>query len=197
RLFDFSLSLVLLVITAPLFVFIALFIRLFMGKPIFFQQERPGRYGNPFKLYKFRTMKVLYGPDGKLLADQERMTSFGKVLRKSSLDELPQLINVLRGEMSLVGPRPLLLEYLPLYTKEQKRRHHVRPGITGWAQVNGRNAVSWEERFKMDVSYVQNNSLGLDMKILFLTIVKVLRRENVTEKNHVTIDKFNGTKDGH
>lgn len=168
-----------------------------MGRPIFFKQERPGQYEKPFKLYKFRTMKNDRNQHYELLPDEQRLTRLGMFLRKYSLDELPQLINVLKGDMSLVGPRPLLLEYLPLYTEEQRIRHEVKPGITGLAQVSGRNTLTWEERFKCDCYYVEQSSCRLDMKILFLTVIKVLKKEGISSENHVTMEKFTGTEEGH
>jgi lipopolysaccharide/colanic/teichoic acid biosynthesis glycosyltransferase len=164
-----------------------------MGKPVFFRQVRPGQFGLPFELIKFRTMTNDKKNDVSL-ADAVRLTGVGRFLRATSLDELPELWNVIRGEMSLVGPRPLLMEYLPLYSEEQKRRHEVRPGITGWAQINGRNNLSWEERFKMDVWYVDNRSFWLDLKVLLLTVKKVLLREDVNQDGHATAEKFKGNK---
>jgi lipopolysaccharide/colanic/teichoic acid biosynthesis glycosyltransferase len=163
-----------------------------MGFPIFFIQPRPGKNGKVFLLLKFRTMSQVADSSGQLLSDQLRLTKLGKLLRKLSLDELPQLINVLRGEMSLVGPRPLLVEYLPLYSREQARRHDVLPGITGWAQINGRNSLSWDEKFKLDVWYVDNQSFFLDLKILFLTLKKVLIREGISANGEATMTKFTG-----
>lgn len=165
-----------------------------LGHPVFFTQVRPGRNAKPFRMIKFRTMLEVYDESGNILPDNKRLTRFGKFLRATSIDELPELWNVLKGEMSLVGPRPLLMEYLSLYNEEQSRRHDVRPGITGWAQVNGRNAISWEEKFKLDVWYVDNQSVWLDIKILFLTLKKVLVKEGITEKGQATATKFNGTK---
>jgi lipopolysaccharide/colanic/teichoic acid biosynthesis glycosyltransferase len=164
-----------------------------LGSPVFFTQVRPGLHGKPFKMIKFRTMTVERGPDGQLLPDEVRLTPFGRWLRATSLDELPELWNVLKGDMSLVGPRPLLMEYLPLYSPEQARRHQVRPGITGWAQVNGRNAISWEDKFRLDVWYVDNRSLWLDMKILWLTVKKVLVRDGISAAGEATMPKFTGT----
>lgn len=175
---------------------IAIAILVKMGKPIFFKQKRAGKYGESFYLYKFRTMDHRLNNQDELLADELRLTPIGNFLRKYSLDELPQFINVLKGDMSLVGPRPLLLEYLPLYTEEQGIRHDVKPGMTGWAQVNGRNTVTWEERFKMDKWYVENKSIGLDVKILVLTIGKVIKKEGIAHQNHVSMEKFTGTKEG-
>ncbi len=163
-----------------------------LGSPVLFKQCRPGLHGQPFNIYKFRTLSLARDANGELLPDHERMTPLGIFLRKFSLDELPQLFNVLRGDLSLVGPRPLLMEYLPLYSVEQMRRHDVHPGITGWAQVNGRNAIGWEEKFKFDVWYVDHQSFLLDMKILWMTVLKVLRREGVNEQGHATMSKFTG-----
>lgn len=194
RLFDVTFAaLALLALALPLLVLMYL-VRRKLGSPIFFRQVRPGRYGKPFEMIKLRTMTDARGPDGTLLPDAERLTPFGRWLRATSLDELPELWNVLKGDMSLVGPRPLLMEYLPLYTPEQARRHDVRPGITGWAQVNGRNAISWEEKFKLDVWYVDNHSLWLDIKILGLTVKKVWRREGINAEGEVTMRKFTGDK---
>jgi lipopolysaccharide/colanic/teichoic acid biosynthesis glycosyltransferase len=176
----------------PLLVLAAV-IRFKLGTPILFSQIRPGLNGNPFKLYKFRTMTNALDAEGNLLTDEDRLTPFGRLLRRTSLDELPELWNVLRGDMSLVGPRPLLMEYLPLYTQEQSRRHEVRPGITGWAQVNGRNLLSWDERFILDVWYVNHHSILLDIKILFITSKKVLKREGISAKGEATMPKFKGS----
>lgn len=169
-------------------------VRLKLGSPVLFRQVRPGLYGRPFMMVKFRTMTDERGADDDLLPDAQRLTAFGRFLRASSLDELPELWNVLRGEMSLVGPRPLLMEYLPLYSPEQARRHEVRPGITGWAQVNGRNALSWEERFKLDVWYVDHRSLWLDLRILWLTVRKVIVREGISAQGEATMPRFTGNK---
>lgn len=196
RLFDIVVAVVAIVVFSIPLVVVAVFVWLTLGKPIFFRQARPGMGGKPFLLVKFRTMLDVHDNEGKLLADSERLTQFGRFLRASSLDELPELWNVLKGDMSIVGPRPLLLEYLPLYTNHQFRRHEVRPGITGWAQVNGRNALSWEERFDLDVWYVDNQSLWLDMKILWMTVLTVLRREGISQKGHVTMEKFKGSDHG-
>lgn len=184
----------LLILIIPIFL-IAITIQITMGPPIIFKQQRPGLYGRPFYIYKFRTMTNERNCQGDLLPNNERITKIGRFLRKLSLDELPQLINVLRGDISLIGPRPLLMEYLPLYSKEQARRHDVKPGITGWAQVNGRNAISWEERFKLDVWYVDNQSFLLDIKILFLTVLKVFKRENISPEHAEFVQKFQGSKD--
>ena len=194
RLFDFSLAaLGLLVLFVPLLA-LACLVRRKLGSPVLFMQIRPGLQGTPFKMVKFRTMTDECGTDGALLPDADRLTSFGCFLRAISLDELPELWNVLRGEMSLVGPRPLLMEYLPLYSPEQARRHEVRPGITGWAQVNGRNAISWADKFDLDVWYVDNRSLWLDMRILWLTMRKVLVKEGIAAKGEATVSKFTGLR---
>lgn len=195
RLFDMCLAAIALVLLAPVIGLVAWQVHRKMGSPVLFRQTRPGLYGRPFKMIKFRTMKDAVDAQGNPLPDSERMTSFGYFLRATSLDELPELWNVLRGDMSLVGPRPLLMEYLPIYSREQYRRHEVRPGISGWAQVNGRNAISWEDKFKMDVWYVDNQSFLLDIKILFLTIKKVLAREGVSGEGEVTMGKFTGKRD--
>lgn len=192
RCFDMFISLFLLLCFSFVIALIAIFVKFKLGSPIFFKQERPGLYGKPFNLYKFRTMTDEKDKGGNLLPDEIRLTSFGNFLRKYSLDELPQLINVLKGHLSLVGPRPLLMEYLPLYSQEQAKRHNVRPGITGWAQINGRNSISWDEKFKLDVWYVENQSFLLDLKILYLTISKVLKSEGITNNKHVTMPIFKG-----
>lgn len=179
---------------SPILIIIAILIRVKLGSPIFFTQDRVGKDGKVFKIVKFRTMLEAYDKFGEPLSDKERVTSFGNFLRSTSLDELPELINVLKGDMSLVGPRPLLVEYIGLYSKEQFRRHEVRPGMTGWAQVNGRNNLNWDEKFKMDVEYVDNVNLLLDIKILFLTIFKVLKRDGISKDGHVTMDKFKGNQ---
>jgi len=184
-----------MVFLSPVFVVIAVLIRLKMGSPVLFCQTRPGLNGKPFTLYKFRTMKDEYDVNGNLLPDEKRLTPIGQFLRSTSLDELPELWNVLKGEMSLVGPRPLLMEYLELYTPEQARRHEVKPGITGWAQINGRNALNWEDKFKLDVWYVDHWGIGLDFKILWLTLVKVVKREGISADGHATMPEFKGNKD--
>ena len=194
RLFDVVVSAcALLVLALPLLVVIWM-VRRKLGSPVFFAQVRPGMHGKPFKMVKFRSMTRERGTDGELLPDAVRLTPFGRFLRSTSLDELPELWNVLKGDMSLVGPRPLLMEYLPLYSPEQARRHEVRPGITGWAQVNGRNAISWEDKFKLDVWYVDHCSLWLDIKILWLTVKKVLVREGISAAGEATMGKFTGSK---
>jgi sugar transferase EpsL len=192
RMFDLFVSFILLVCTSPLILLVALAVRKKLGTPVLFKQQRPGLDGKPFYLYKFRTMTDQKDQNGNLLPDHIRLTNFGKQLRKYSLDELPQLLNVLKGDISLVGPRPLLMEYLPLYTREQFRRHHVKPGITGWAQINGRNAILWEEKFKLDVWYVDNYSFLLDLKIMFFTIVKVVRSEGINQPGEATTESFKG-----
>ena len=196
RLFDLAFATILLLIISPLLFILTMLIRLKLGSPIFFTQARPGLQGATFCMVKFRTMTDERDVAGHLLSDVERLTGFGKFLRASSLDELPELWNVLKGDMSLVGPRPLLMEYLPLYSAEQARRHAVRPGITGWAQVNGRNAIGWEEKFKLDVWYVDNQSMLLDVKILWMTVKKVLIRDGISAKGEATMPKFMGTKKG-
>lgn len=194
RLFDLLLSIgLLLALALPLLLLWAL-VRRKLGSPVLFRQVRPGLHGRPFMMVKFRTMTDERGANGELLPDAQRLTAFGRFLRASSLDELPELWNVLRGEMSLVGPRPLLMEYLPLYSPEQARRHEVRPGITGWAQVNGRNALSWDERFKLDVWYVDHRSLWLDLRILWLTVRKVIVREGISAQGEATMPRFTGNK---
>ena len=194
RLFDvLAAAISLLVLSLPLLA-LACMIRRKLGSPVLFCQVRPGLQGKPFTMVKFRTMTDERGPDGALLPDAQRLTPFGRFLRVSSLDELPELWNVLKGEMSLVGPRPLLMEYLPLYTPEQARRHAVRPGITGWAQVNGRNAISWADKFALDVWYVENRSLWLDVQILWRTVRKVLVRDDISAAGDATMPKFTGSK---
>jgi len=181
-----------LVVLSPLLLGLAVAVRVKLGRPVLFQQQRPGLRGRPFKMLKFRTMTDERGADGILLTDAQRLTPFGRWLRSTSLDELPELLNVLRGEMSLVGPRPLLMEYLPLYSPDQTRRHDVRPGITGWAQVNGRNAISWDEKFKLDVWYVDHQSFWLDLKILLMTLHKVFIRHGISADDSSTMPKFTG-----
>ena len=181
-----------LIILSPILLITAILIRIKLGSPIFFTQDRVGKDGKIFKMIKFRTMLDAVDKWGEPLPDEERMTPFGKFLRSTSIDELPELINVFKGDMSLVGPRPLLVEYKELYSPEQFRRHEVRPGITGWAQVNGRNSLSWSERFKLDVEYVNKYNLFMDIKILFMTVFKVLKRDGISQEGHVTMEKFNG-----
>jgi len=194
RIFDFIVASIALILLSPLMLLIALAIRITMGSPVIFRQVRPGLHGKPFVIYKFRTMLDLRDEKGNLLPDEKRLTRLGKFLRRFSLDELPELWNVVKGDMSLVGPRPLLMEYLPFYTPEQARRHEVKPGLTGWAQINGRNVLSWEERFKLDVWYVDNLSFWLDIKIIFLTIWKVLKGEGISAPGHATMPKFTEIK---
>ena len=195
RLLDIIIAAAALVLLSPVLLLLAWQIRRKLGTPILFRQVRPGRGGIPFVMYKFRTMRDAADENGRPLPDAERLTPFGRKLRAASLDELPELWNVLKGDMSLVGPRPLLMEYLPLYNAEQRRRHLVRPGITGWAQVNGRNAILWPEKFRLDVWYVENRSLLLDMKILFLTVKKVLDRSGINSEGEATAAKFTGNDD--
>ncbi|EGR2402984.1 sugar transferase [Vibrio cholerae] len=192
RFFDVLVSLTAFIVLSPIIALVAWKIRKNLGSPVLFRQTRPGVNGQPFEMIKFRTMKDAVDANGNPLPDSERMTPFGDKLRNSSLDELPELWNVLKGEMSLVGPRPLLMQYLPLYSKEQARRHEVRPGVTGWAQINGRNAISWEEKFKLDVWYVDNRSFWLDLRILLLTVKKVFVKEGISADGHVTIAPFTG-----
>ena len=193
RLFDVVVAAIGLVLLSPLMAAVGLLVRARLGPPVLFAQERPGLGGRPFRIWKFRTMREATDASGAPLPDERRLTPLGRFLRGTSLDELPELLNVLRGDMSLVGPRPLLMEYLPLYTPEQARRHEVRPGITGWAQVNGRNAISWEEKFALDVWYVDNRSLLLDLRILALTAAKVLAREGIGQEGRATMERFTGS----
>ena len=194
RLFDFTLVVLGLAILLPIALIIGWYVRKNLGYPILFRQKRPGLKGEVFEMLKFRSMRDVVDEKGNVLPDSERLTSFGKKLRGSSLDEIPSLWNVLKGAMSLGGPRPLLVEYLHLYSREQARRHNVRPGITGWAQVNGRNAISWEEKFKLDIWYVDNQSFWLNIKILFLTVRKVLIRDGISAKGEATMTKFTGSQ---
>ena len=194
RFFDLFASLIGLIFLSPMLIATAILVRIKLGSPVLFKQQRPGLNAQPFNVYKFRTMTDQLDPDGQLLPDEVRLTPFGKLLRRLSFDELPQLINVIKGDLSLVGPRPLLMQYLPLYTSEQARRHAVRPGITGWAQVNGRNAISWEEKFEYDVWYVDHQSLSLDLKILWMTFHKVLNREGINQDGQATMEVFKGTQ---
>lgn len=195
RLFDIVVSSIVLLAFAPVIFALCFLVYFKLGSPIVFRQLRPGKHGKPFTILKFRTMHDSTDMMRNLLPDAQRLTRFGRFLRSTSLDELPGLINVLKGDMSLVGPRPLLMEYLPLYSAEQARRHDVRPGITGWAQVNGRNAISWEDKFKLDVWYVDNRSIWLDIKILFLTVKKVFVREGISAAGEATMSKFTGSSD--
>ncbi len=194
RLIDIVFSAVSLILLAPVLLVLATAVRVKLGSPILFRQERPGLGGNGFVIYKFRTMVDAFDADGNVLPDDERLPVFGRFLRSTSLDELPELFNVLKGDISMVGPRPLMMKYLDRYTPEQARRHEVKPGITGWAQVNGRNAVSWEERFKLDVWYVDNRSFRLDVKIIFKTIGTVFTRRGIAQQGRATMDEFMGTK---
>jgi lipopolysaccharide/colanic/teichoic acid biosynthesis glycosyltransferase len=191
-LLDFIISLAIILILSPVIILVGLLVYFKLGTPVLFCQTRPGKDEKLFKLYKFRTMNYLRNPDGVLLPDKERITDFGMFLRRTSMDELPQFFNVLKGNLSLVGPRPLLVEYLNLYDAEQKKRHNVKPGITGWAQVNGRNIISFQDKFKLDVWYIDNLSFSLDLKILFLTIINVFLRKGISKKGHTTTDAFNG-----
>jgi len=195
RLFDITFSLIGLIVLSPVLFLVARNVAKNLGKPVLFKQKRPGLNGDIFEMLKFRSMRDAMDEQGQPLPDSERLTPFGKKLRSSSLDELPGLLSVLKGDMSLVGPRPLLVEYLPLYSVDQAKRHNVRPGITGWAQVNGRNAISWEEKFKLDVWYVDNQSFWLDIKILFLTVKKVFVKDGITAEGSVTAEAFRGSKD--
>lgn len=192
RIFDFMIALIGIIIASPILLIVAILVRLNLGAPILFRQPRVGLNGEVFEMVKFRTMKDAQDTEGNPLPDEERLTKFGQFLRQSSLDELPELFNVLKGDMSLVGPRPLLVEYLPLYSKEQMRRHEVRPGITGYAQINGRNNISWAKKFELDVYYVDNYRLSLDFKILTQTVGKVLKQSDISQEGHVTVEKFNG-----
>lgn len=192
RLIDIVVSVVFILCFWWLYIVLAVLIRIKLGRPVLFKQERPGLNGKIFTMYKFRSMTDGRDKNGKLLSDSERLTSFGRVLRATSLDEIPEFVNVLNGDMSLVGPRPLLVEYLPRYNEFQARRHEVKPGITGWAQINGRNAISWEDKFRYDVEYVINQSFLMDLKILFLTVKKVVVRENINQGQDVTMEVFRG-----
>lgn len=194
RLLDLAAVIVGLLLIWPVMLLLALIVKLKLGSPVLFRQTRPGIHGKPFEMVKFRSMTDTRGGDGNLLPDAERLPPFGRFLRSSSLDELPELINVLKGDMSLVGPRPLLMQYLERYTPEQGRRHEVKPGITGWAQVNGRNAISWEEKFQLDVWYVDNRSLYVDLRILWMTLKKVFNREGISQNGQATMEEFMGTK---
>lgn len=190
--FDFILSSILILLLSPFMILVGIVIRLKLGSPVLFIQKRPGLNETIFRIYKFRTMSEKKDEKGDFLSDNERLKGVGKFIRSLSLDELPQLFNILKGDMSFVGPRPLLVEYLSLYSVEQSRRHEVKPGITGWAQVNGRNAIGWDDKFKLDVWYVENQSFFLDMKIIFMTILKVIKRDGISSKTFVTMEKFNG-----
>jgi len=194
RLFDLLTASTLLVLLSPLFLLMALVIRLGIGRPVLFRQQRPGLHGKPFNFLKFRTMMDARDVQGRLLPDEARLTPIGRLLRRLSLDELPQLLNVIKGDMSLVGPRPLLMEYLPLYNSEQLRRHEVKPGVTGWAQVNGRNSLTWEQKFAYDVWYVDHRSFWLDLRILVRTLLKTLKCEGINERGEITMTKFSGDR---
>jgi len=193
RIFDLIFALTAFLLLLPIMILLVLLVWPKLGYPVFFKQLRPGLKGRVFNIYKFRTMTNECDSNGILLPDSRRLTQFGRFLRSTSLDELPSLWSVLKGDMSLVGPRPLLVEYLPLYSERQSRRHEVRPGVTGWAQVNGRNAISWDEKFELDVWYVDNQSIWLDIKILWMTVKKVIARDGISQSNHVTMDKFKGS----
>lgn len=194
RLLDIIIACIALILLSPLYAFVAYKVKKNLGSPVLFRQVRPGLHGKPFEMIKFRTMKDAVDAQNNPLPDSERLTPFGKMLRSTSLDEMPELWNVIKGDMSVVGPRPLLTEYLPLYTAEQAKRHHVRPGMTGHAQVNGRNAIGWEEKFKLDTWYVENQSTLLDFKIMFKTVHKVLAKDDISAEGEVTMTKFTGTK---
>ena len=194
RLFDLVLTIPGVILISPFLALLALLVRLYHGKPVLFSQQRPGYRGQPFAMYKIRSMTDARDENGDLLPDEDRLTGFGRFLRSSSLDEFPELYNVIRGEMSLIGPRPLLMRYLGRYNNKQSRRHEVRPGITGWAQINGRNAISWDQKFDLDVWYVDNYSLLLDLKIIFLTIWKILQREGISEPGQATAQEFMGQR---
>lgn len=192
RFYDFTFSFILIILMSPIFLGSYFLISKNLGKPVLFKQTRPGKNEKPFDIYKFRTMTSEVDDKGDLLPDEQRMTKLGSQIRNSSIDELPQLINVLKGDLSLVGPRPLLMEYLPLYNEEQRKRHNVKPGITGWAQINGRNAITWEQKFKLDVWYAENQSFKLDMYILYKTFENVLKKKDISSESHVTAEKFRG-----
>lgn len=195
RLFDFTVSLIMIALLSPVLLILWIMCKKKLGSPVVFRQERPGLHGKIFTMYKFRSMTDARDEEGNLLPDTERLTDFGKLLRKTSLDELPELFNILKGDMSFVGPRPLLVQYLDRYTPEQARRHDVRPGLTGWAQINGRNAISWEEKFKLDVWYVDNRTFWLDIKILWMTFFKVVKREGISAAGEATMTEFMGSKE--
>ncbi|MCO8085921.1 sugar transferase [Acinetobacter lwoffii] len=194
RFLDIIIASIALILLSPLYAFVAYKVKKNLGSPVLFRQVRPGLHGKPFEMIKFRSMKDAVDAQGNLLPDSERLTPFGKMLRSSSLDEMPELWNVIKGDMSIVGPRPLLMEYLPLYNQEQAKRHLVRPGMTGHAQVNGRNAISWEEKFKLDTWYVENQSVWLDFKIMLKTVKKVLAKDDINAENDATMPKFNGNE---
>jgi len=194
RLFDLFAALAGLLILLPVFIVVGILVVIKLGSPVFFRQIRPGKNEVPFHLIKFRTMSNARDENGALLPNEQRMSKFGKFLRSTSLDELPELVNVIKGEMSIVGPRPLLMDYLPLYNDFQKQRHQVKPGITGWAQINGRNALSWDDKFELDIWYIRHRSFGLDLKIVLLTIVKVFKREGISHKDNVAMPRFTGNQ---
>ena len=196
RILDIIIASIALILLSPLYAFVAYKVKKNLGSPVLFRQVRPGIHGKPFEMIKFRTMKDAVDKQGNPLPDSERLTPFGKMLRSTSLDEMPELWNVIKGDMSIVGPRPLLMEYLPLYSPEQAKRHDVRPGMTGHAQVNGRNAIGWEEKFKLDTWYVENRSIWLDFKIMFKTVHKVLAKDDISAEGEATMTKFTGTKNG-
>lgn len=195
RLLDIIIASIALILLSPLYIYVAYKVRKNLGSPILFRQIRPGLNGKPFEMIKFRTMTDERNAEGKLLPNEQRLPKFGKMLRATSLDEMPELWNVVKGDMSIVGPRPLLMDYLPLYNEEQAKRHNVRPGMTGYAQVNGRNSISWEEKFKLDTWYVENQSIWLDFKIMFQTVKKVLVKEGINQSEEVTMTRFTGNKD--
>jgi len=196
RAFDFTLAGLSIVVLAPLMALIVLLVYLKLGAPVFYRQVRPGLHAKPFELFKFRSMRDAFDEEGMPLPNDQRITRFGQLLRSLSLDELPELWNILKGDMSFVGPRPLLMDYLPLYNERQSRRHEVRPGLTGWGQINGRNSISWEEKFELDIWYVENASFGLDIKIILMTFMKVLRREGISHEGDVAMPRFRGSGDG-
>ena len=193
---DLVLSGIALLVLSPVYVVLAVLVRIKLGKPVLFSQERPGRYGKIFKMYKFRSMTDARDAKGALLSDEERLTEFGRLLRATSLDELPELWNIFKGDMSIVGPRPLLVRYLPRYNKRQRHRHDVRPGLTGWAQVNGRNAITWEQKFEYDIQYVKRESFFFDLVIILMTVGKVLRRSGISQEGNATMEEFMGTAEG-
>lgn len=195
RLLDITIATIALILLSPIYLYVAYKVKKNLGSPVLFRQVRPGLHGKPFEMIKFRTMKDAIDVQGNPLPDSERLTSFGKMLRSTSLDEMPELWNVIKGDMSIVGPRPLLMEYLPLYNKEQAKRHNVRPGMTGHAQVNGRNAIGWEEKFKLDTWYVENRSLWLDFKIMLQTVKKVIAKDDINEAGEATMSKFTGSEE--
>lgn len=197
RLLDIVIASIALILLSPLYFYVVYKVKKNLGSPVLFRQVRPGLYGKPFEMIKFRTMKDAIDANGQPLPDSERLTSFGKMLRSTSLDEMPELWNVIKGDMSIVGPRPLLMEYLPLYSPEQAKRHDVRPGMTGYAQVNGRNAISWDEKFKLDTWYVENQSIWLDFKIMLKTVKKVLAKDDISAEGEATMSKFTGNSVGH